>query len=601
MSDSELPIRTADETHHVAALAPASGERIGPRGPTIEPQSWHWQRPDPLGSLYQWFPLKLLMHDQVGLDLGSHWIKYTVTRHGPGSERILAAGGVPIQARGRGEMGKIRAQVGALLAIREKIERKAQRWVVGISGPGTMVRTVEVPHMPRRELHKAVLWQAQKKMPFPLDEAHVAVRILKSRPNQPVQAVVAAAIKRMVDDLLYLLAEAEIHPDAVTLPAFGLGALLQHAGFRRAGEYYGLLDIGAERSLFAVYHGSTMEFFREIDLGISDVEEALAGDTEVNRRLKDAPADGIGAVLFGHGLNTDEAATAMGKPVSEAVNAALEKLLLEIQSTLEYYAAQSGGLRLNTFLLLGGGAEIPGIDRHLNNFLEIPVQLLDPLVKGVDVQQIEHGTLSAPSNWANALGYSLLPRRIPNLLPPEYLKERDAQFRQMLWRSATGTAVAASLVLAGTEYYRGSYAADRLAAMQAQLAETNSKLESFGVHNLEAKLTANRRWLAAVSRQDLNSATILRSVAAAIPEAIAVDRLDIQPHDSGWAAVALSGEVRTDHEQNEVTLVRLVKLLEATGRVSHMSLDNYVTRRKPEYEQINFTLSFRVPLEVAHP
>jgi len=588
---------TEQAPNHVPIDPPSA--QSPPAKPSLE--SWHWQRPDPLGSMYAGYPFKLFMRDHVGLDIGSHWIKYAVTRHGAGKPRILVAGGVPLRTQGQGEMGKIRAQVGALLAIREKVARTSQRWTVGISGPGTIVRSVEVPRMPARELRRAVLWQAQKKIPFPLDEAHVAVHYIKTGSDQPVRAIVASATRRIVDDLLYLLAEAEIRPSAVTLPAFSLGALLSRTGYNQRGQQYGLLDIGAERSLFAVYRGEVMEFFREIDLGIGDVEEVLADDARINQRYQGVHADRASEILFERGVEFDPDHPAANEDAAYSVNAALEKLLFEIQNTLEYYSAQSGGLRINTFLLLGGGAKIPGIEKHLSAFLELPVKLLNPMAGRSDTALAEYRDLVTPANWASAYGYSLLPRRTPNLLPPEYLREQDAESRSMLWRTVTGTAVALSLAVSGGEFYRGEFAENRLNLLQNRLSQTEAKLEALGVPDMESTLASHRGWLSAVSRQDINTATILRTLAALTPETIALDRVEMRLIDSGWAHVSFGGEVRTDHDQDEVVLARYMERLRQTGWFSQITLEGHVTKRKPQYEQLTFTVSMRAPLEIDTP
>jgi type IV pilus assembly protein PilM len=601
---TETPFIESGIDRETPPAAPqVSAQTTGPK-PAVDAQrseSWHWHRPDPLGNLYNRYPFKLLIRDHVGLDVGSKWIKYAVTRHGVGLPRILAAGGVPLVARSGGQMGKIRAQVAALLTVRDKVARGSQRWIVGMSGPGSIVRSVEVPQMPRGELREAVLWTAQKKIPFPLDEAHVAIQYLKTRANQPVRAVVSAAIKRMVDDLLYLLAEAEIRPSALTLPAFSLGKILEHSGHSQPGENYGLLDIGAEHTQFAIYRGDQMEFFREIDLGVGDVEEELALDVRIKQRYQQIDPEGAASILFNRGLAPSESDAPDEDDTSHSVNDALEKLLLEIQSTLEYYAAQSGGIRINQFMLMGGGAEIPGITRHLANFLETPVDILQPTTESISAQLEDHARMATPANWAAAYGYSLLPRKVSNLLPPDYLREQDAEFKSLLWRTGTGTAVAVSLLLAGTEFYRGEMATDRVANLNTQLAQTSAQLDLLGVPNTEATLTANRRWLETVSRLDLRTHKVLRTIADLTPQSVAIDRLDVQPKDSGYAHVSITGEVRTEHQQNEVVLADYIDRLSRTGWLYNVRLENHISKREPQFEQLLFQISLRAPLEERLP
>lgn len=577
----------------------AEGSEPVPAMPPDRPQghqSWHWKRPDPFGTLAKKLPLQIFMRDQVGLDLGSKWVKYAVTRHGIGSPRVIAAGGVPVEAKGRGEMGKIKGQIAALLSIREHVPRKTEQWVIGIGGPGTMVRTIEVPQLPRKELKTAVLWKAQKVFPFPLEDAYVAVTYARKKSNGPVEAIVSAATKRMVDDVLFLLTEAEIKPSAVTLPAFGLGGLLNDAGYRNPDEYYGLLDIGYQTSLMAVFHSGALVFFREIDLGTSEIESSIAQETTLLQSRGGADTELIEQIMFERGMQESKDDTGHGSRATASMGTAFEKILMELQSTLEYYSAQSSGLKINKFLLLGGGANIPGLDVHLQTFLETPVELHSSVSHMPQTHtDSEYAPIASPS-WATAFGYSLLSRKLPNLLPPAYLNEQEAKFRRMLWRTSTGTAVAVSVMLAGAELIRGDRAADRLADMNRQVIQTDQRLAEMGLANIDGTLAASRKWMTAVSRMDINTASLLRTIAAVTSERIIIDHLDIRPIDSGWAHVVLTGEVRTGHDQNEVTLAAFIERLENTHWLTHISLSHYSTLRRPEYEQIMFTITLRAPL-----
>jgi type IV pilus assembly protein PilM len=550
-------------------------------------RSWHWQSSDPLGPLFTRFPFRILARDQVGLDMGSRWIKYAVVRHGIGASRLLAAGGVPVLGHSKGQMGKIRAQIAALLTIRERIARQNQRWVVGISGTGTMVRTVEVPRMPSRELRNAILWQAQKKFPFSLEDAHVAIRLVKTPSDQPVRAIVAAALKRLVDDFLYLLAEAEIRPSALTLPAFGMAEGLHSTKTASAGEFNGVIDIGGERSFLAVYRGLQIEFFRELDFGTGDLEHVA-----VHREVFRDPADPE-RTFVSHEQQTGSGPADAKTHEAGDQETALEKLILEVQSTLEYYAAQAGGLKINQFFLLGGGAMMPGLTDQLSQALELPVCVLHP-------EAVKHladsETLQSPALWTGAYGYALLPRSSANLLPIDFLRQQEQQFQTLVWRTATGTAVAASLLVTGAEYYRAGHSRYQTVEFEKQIATTSAQLDAIGIQNIEATLAANRRWLAAVTRPDVDAGVVLRTLAAATPLTIALDRVDVQPSDSATASIAISGEVRTEHAQNEVVLADYVERLRATGVMHHVTLASYTTQRKPEYEHILFSLLLKADL-----
>jgi type IV pilus assembly protein PilM len=595
MADSELRLRQAANGPGASgplriAAVPAPAEQ-GPESPG----GWHWRRGT--GAALANPPLlRLTSRLQVGVDMGSRWIKYAVVKHQWNRASVVAAGGAPIAGDARGELGKIRARIRALATVRDEIGRKDARWIVSIGGTGTMVRTVEVPRMPQRELRAAVLWQAQKKFPFPLEDARVAITYLKTPPRQPVKAVVAAALKRQIEDFLFLFAEADIKPSALVLPAFGMAEALRTTGPIAAGEFNGVINIGAERSLFAVYRGTSLEFFRELDVGTGDVEQALSHDVQSGDRAERLDAAHLSRLLF-RGDERGSGADARILDSGYDIQTALEKLVLEIQSTLEYYAAQSGGLRINRFLLAGGGACIAGIGPHLENLLEIPVLILEPALPGLLPEGVESEGLAHPAIWSGALGHALLPRRVPNLLPEEFIRSQEEHFRMLVWRSATGAALGVALLLSGAEYYRAGGTAARLADLETRSQETSRRLQEIGVGQLETTLAAHERWSAALRTPDLRASSVMRIVAALTPSTIALDRVDVAVADSGFATASLAGEVRTDHAQNEVVLAGFVQALRESGFFKDVALSDYRTVRRNEYEQITFSVTCRVPLE----
>lgn len=565
-------------------------------GHTSERKSWHWERPDPLGSLWKRFPFRLFIHDQVGLDVGSSWISYTLVRTVFGKTTLLAAGAVPIVVSSKGQLARIRAQVAALLTVRERIPRRRERWVAGISGPGTMLRTVEVPPMPTKELRKAILWEARKKFPFSLDEAHVAVDIERRNSKGPVRAVVAAVSKSMVDDFLYLLSEAEIRPAAITLPAFAMSEVLYTGSAHDSKHSLAVLDLGAERSVLAVYEGRDLEFYRELDVGMNDIIRTLSGDDRLTAVLGNVSAEQMGALLFKHGVPELPSGTPPSDMTTSSVIDAVDRLVFEVQSTLEYYAGQAGGMRIAGFRLVGGGANIPGICPHLSRALELPVE---PLLPHVTIEGSTLGkTDGTPERWSLAFGYGLLSRRIPNLLPPEYLTRQAQEIRTRLLHTTTGAAVALSLLAAGGEFYHADFAKRRLHEVTNQLATTSQRIDLTGAQNIAVTVAANRQWLLSLQQPDLNSGQLLRTLGALTPEAIILDRVEVREIDPPEAEVQISGEVRTEHAQNEVVLADYIHQLKTCGIFSEVELSTYNTRRFPAYEHIVFSVQMHMELEV---
>ena len=92
----------------------------------------------------------------------------------------------------------------------------------------------------------------------------------------------------------------------------------------------------------------------------------------------------------------------------DAVKPELDKLITEIRKMIRYYDERaSEGSELGQIIVLGGGANLPGLSTFITDQIRVPARLCDPW------QNISFGGLQAPHQlettiFTTAAGLSLV-------------------------------------------------------------------------------------------------------------------------------------------------------------------------------------------------
>ncbi|MEW5692075.1 MAG: pilus assembly protein PilM [Candidatus Hydrogenedentota bacterium] len=115
--------------------------------------------------------------------------------------------------------------------------------------------------------------------------------------------------------------------------------------------------------------------------------------------------------------------------ISGFIMPVIDRLILEIRRSLDYYATQSQGTEINQIYLTGGSALLKNIDKLLSERLGVEVSLFNP------VQDIEAPEIESPFGFSAALGLSM--RGIfetpvsYNLIPKDiFIREQIANFKK---------------------------------------------------------------------------------------------------------------------------------------------------------------------------
>jgi type IV pilus assembly protein PilM len=137
------------------------------------------------------------------------------------------------------------------------------------------------------------------------------------------------------------------------------------------------VNVGHDRSTFAVTDGRACEFTRVLGWGGQSLSVAIARALDLTpsqvKPLKHVlslvaqtePPEGFDTVA----LDT----------AREAVKRELQSFARELVSSLRFYQGQAGSLGIGEIVLTGGTAHLPGFADELNKLIGVTVRVGDPL------------------------------------------------------------------------------------------------------------------------------------------------------------------------------------------------------------------------------
>jgi len=318
---------------------------------------------------------------------------------------------------------------------------------VAVPGQSSFMRFVKLPPVEPKRIPSIVRFEAEQQIPFPIGEVIWRWQTFHD-PDSPDVEVGIFAMKRIeISEMLAMMAFSNLKVDLVQMAPLALYNFMC-ADDQLAPEGATLLaDVGTDKTDLVVADGPRI-WTRTIQIGGNNFTEALV------RAFK---------LSFGkaESLKRTAATSKYARQVFQAMRPVFADLVQEIQRSIGYYTSLHRESRFKRVLGLGNGFRLPGLQKFLEQNLNIPVVKIDNFNAPVLAP-----SLSEPTFTENILSFGVAyglaiqglseAKVATNLLPDEVVRKR-------LWDSKKpwfAAAAAALLVAMCCWVYRGF--ADRL-------------------------------------------------------------------------------------------------------------------------------------------
>jgi len=345
---------------------------------------------------------------RIGVDIGSTAVR--VAEVAPGDVPVvLRAAQTPLPP-GAVENGEVRQPELVAEALRElwgKAGVKGRQVYLGVGNQRVVVREVSLPWLPEKELRGSLGFQVQEFIPMAADEAVIDFDPLGETDQggrRMLRILLVAAHKPMISTLVEAVTAAKLEPLGIDLTPFAIvravgasdeGLDLEHAGDEA------IIDVGAHVTAICVHDRGATRFVRILPSGGRDISLAISRglgvEDDVAEQLK------RGQEVEGAPAAEDVRRIAMTRAGA---------FVDEVRSSLEFYAAQVPGARIERVLVVGGGSKLDGLMKVIGERIPVPVErghLFDRVKSELDLS--EEAAAEAEPVLGVAVGLAIPDRR----------------------------------------------------------------------------------------------------------------------------------------------------------------------------------------------
>ncbi len=311
----------------------------------------------------------------LGLDISDLSIKYL--KFGGGRMLTLDDFGEVTVAEGIISNGEIRDEEALVTTLNSWLLKDGRRFrgsFVAVSLPEekSFLRLIQLPKIKREELGNAIRWEIEANIPMPADELSYDYEVIEPLEGgaDHFDVVLTAFPKAIVESYVRVLKKSGLEPLALELESQAIiRAAIADLKERTAKL---VVDMGRTRTSFIIISGGAIIFTTTIELGGRLLEEHIVRGLGVDW--------GKAVVLKKEvGFNKKELEgrvfTALVPPVAAFGD--------ELRRSIEYYHNHTKHIHgasesIEEILLVGGDANLNGLDTYLSSMLKVPVRLANP-------------------------------------------------------------------------------------------------------------------------------------------------------------------------------------------------------------------------------
>jgi type IV pilus assembly protein PilM len=358
----------------------------------------------------------------VGLDIGTDFIRAAQVKSTSGGFVLSNYGWVamPFGAVVEGEIVDPEAVSGALRELWKRFGFRVADVAIGVSSQKVVVRLIDLQFMERDELTKAIQYQAQDYIPYPVDQAILDFQIIGDYmtpgDEHMMEVLLVAAPREIVSNAVQAVEGAKLRLAQVDVTAFALvRALLGttpswfNEEVENAGEALGIVHVSSGLTNIAVVERGIPRFTRVSSLAGNQFTQAVANVLNLTfdeaEELKNTA--GLPAIDVAPGVTAGQDAPNI-QAAQEALEREANKFIAEVRRSLDYYLTQATQVRtIKRIYLTGTGSQLKNLASYLEKGLQTEVVIGDPLSHVTPSASTEQNVMADRMGCAPAIGLAL--------------------------------------------------------------------------------------------------------------------------------------------------------------------------------------------------
>ncbi len=336
-----------------------------------------------------------------GVDIGAHSIKVCELSGSPGKFKVDKFGAFVLSEAAiiEDEFQKPSEIVEGLLEAMKRAGIKSKTACLGLYGPNTMTKRLNVPEGTKEEIEDHIMWEAEQYITFGADESQISFHIIGENEGGGKDALVAAARTDVVESFSNILNDAKISPKIIDLNVIALSNVFEEV-FRDDLEEYSqgslIIDFGAQSTKVIVYKRGGPIFTKELAIGGGLVTEEIQRQMGVSyEEAEDLKTSG------------DDKGN-LPEEILNIINTQVDQQVAEVKKNINFYITQGSAEKVEYCFVTGGNSLLPGLVEKLSAITGLEVKKMDifPGIK-IDEKKAENGLENLSAISAVAIGLAM--------------------------------------------------------------------------------------------------------------------------------------------------------------------------------------------------
>lgn len=318
--------------------------------------------------------LKRKKPQMLGIDISSAAVKLLELSQNGSNYRVesYAVEALPLDAVVDKNIANVEIIGNSIRSVLKGSSSKLKHAAVAVAGSAVITKVISMPaSLSADELEGQIELEADQYIPYSLDEVSLDFEVQGPNEKNPemVDVLLAASRKENVEDRVAALEIAGLKANIVDVEAYAMENTFSLVADQlpEGGDHQtiAIADIGSTMTTLNVIHNNRIIYTREQGFGGKQLTE------EIQRR---------------YGLSYEEAGLAKkhgGLPdnyVSDVLEPFKQAMVQQIGRSLQFFVSSSVHRGIDSIVLAGGCASIPGIDSLVEEQLGTPTIVANPFL-----------------------------------------------------------------------------------------------------------------------------------------------------------------------------------------------------------------------------
>ncbi|MBF0185619.1 MAG: type IV pilus assembly protein PilM [Magnetococcales bacterium] len=344
-----------------------------------------------------WFAAAVPHRPLVGIDIGASAVKVAeMERLGKGWRlRYADCHPLPPEAVNDGQIKQPDTVLQALQTLLDRHAQHSKNAAFSLSGSAVITKKIHMAPLSELELEEQIALEAEEYIPFEIQDVNLDFHII-SRQDDNMEVLLVACKKELIESHAALIRQAGLQPLVCDLDLLALINAWQT--FVPGNPATMLVNMGASMLNVAIVSADGQPgYIRDHALGSRQMIQELQSRCE-------CPFPAAEQLLIMTENPTQN--QVVNTQRQEIIATFLEQLLQQLRQALQFYKAASPEQPVSRILLAGGAALLPAAATTLQERLQLPVTVWDPLA-GLSPLAAASATPCAAPRYAIALGLAL--------------------------------------------------------------------------------------------------------------------------------------------------------------------------------------------------